>query len=60
MELSLFVRFYTNGREKQNMWIDQEGKNGIRYEVNIIEDIKISFQDYIDKFLAETDQYVTK
>ena len=39
MELSLFVRFYTNGREKQNMWIDQEGKNGIRYEVNNIEDI---------------------
>ncbi len=60
MELSLFVRFYTNGREKQNMWIDQEGKNGIRYEVNNIEDIKISFQDYIDKFLAENDQYVTK
>ena len=42
------------------MWIDQEGKNGIRYEVNNIEDIKISFQDYIDKFLAENDQYVTK
>ena len=31
------------------MWIEQEGKEGIRYEVNNMEDVKKYFQEYVEK-----------
>ncbi len=50
METNLYVKFYTSVANKQNMWIEQEGKEGIRYRVNNIEDIKKYFQEYIEKY----------
>lgn len=47
MSLDLFVRFYTSYGGIQNMWIEKEGCNGMRYEVNSIEDAKNSFEQYI-------------
>ena len=49
MEANLYVKFYTSPAGKQNMWIGQEGEEGIRYEVDGMEDIKKCFQDYIEE-----------
>lgn len=47
MSLNLFVRFYTSYGGKQNMWIEKDDCDGMRYEVNSIEDAKNSFEQYI-------------
>lgn len=49
METNLYVKFYTSAANKQNMWIEQEEKEGIRYEVNNMEDVKKYFQEYVEK-----------
>jgi len=49
MEANLYVKFYTSAAKKQNMWIEQEEEEGLRYEVNNMEDIKSAFQDYVEK-----------
>lgn len=51
MEANLHVKFYTSAAKKQNMWIEQEGGEGIRYEVDGMEDIKKCFQDYIEQLV---------
>lgn len=33
MEANLYVKFYTSAAKKQNMWIEQEGGEGMRWMV---------------------------
>jgi len=47
MTLDLYIRFYTSCGGRQNMWIEKQGCDGMRYEVNSIEDAKKSFKQYI-------------
>ena len=46
--LELSIRFYQSASKKKNMWIDIKGESGKRYEVNDINDIKNSLQNYIE------------
>ena len=47
MNFNLQIRFYTSHSGVQNMWIEKEGSDCIRYEINSIEDAKKSFEQYI-------------
>ena len=56
---NLFIRFYTSCGGTQNMWIEKDGCDGMRYQVDTIEDVKHSFGQYIlqisDKNTAKYD-----
>jgi len=56
MNLNIIVRFYTTYGGIQNMWIEKQGCDGMRYEVNSIEDAKNSFEQYITQ-IADKDTY---
>lgn len=43
----MLVKFYTSAASKQNMWVELEGSEGMRYEINNMEDIKNSIECYI-------------
>lgn len=45
--LNLHIRFYTSHSGIQNMWIEKDGSDCMRYEVNSIEDAKNSFEQYL-------------
>ena len=47
--IELGIKFYKSPAKKQNMWIDGEGLDGERYEVNSIEDVNKSLINYIKK-----------
>ncbi|KAI4445314.1 hypothetical protein C823_007821 [Eubacterium plexicaudatum ASF492] len=47
MNFNLHIRFYTSCGGRQNMWIEKQGCDGMRYEVNNIDDAKNSFEQYI-------------
>ena len=32
----MLVKFYTSAASKQNMWVELEGSEGMRYEINVI------------------------
>ena len=46
--LELSIRFYQSASKKKNMLIDIKGESGKRYEINDINDIKNSLQNYIE------------
>lgn len=56
MNFNLHVRFYTSHSGVQNMWIEKEGSDCMRYEVNSIEDAKNSFEQYITQ-VADKDTH---
>lgn len=56
MNFNLHVRFYTSHSGVQNMWIEKEGSDCMRYEVNSIEDAKNSFEQYLTQ-IADKDTH---
>lgn len=51
-----YIHFYTSCGGKNNMWIEKQGCNGMRYEVNSIEDAKNSFEQYITQVIDKDTQ----
>lgn len=47
MEGNMLVRFYTSAASKQNIWLELECSEGMRYEINNMEDVKHSIECYI-------------
>lgn len=47
MDFGLYIKFYKSAGGKQNMWIEKEGIDGVRHEINNIEDASNIILEYI-------------
>ena len=47
--VELYIKFYKSPGNRQNMWIENEGLDGERYELKDIEDVNKSLLNYLEK-----------
>ncbi len=50
MDFELYIKFYKSASGNQNIWIEKNGIDGKRCEVNSMEDLYGILQDYIKNF----------
>lgn len=56
INFNLHIRFYISHSGIENMWIEKEGCNCMRYRVDSIDDAKNSFEQYITQ-IADKDAH---
>lgn len=54
MNFELHIRFYNSASKKQNMWMEGEGHEGKRYEIDNVEDAKEAFGEYINDIVKNS------
>lgn len=51
VEFELYIKFYKSPSGKQNMWIEKDGMEGTRYEVDDTKDVEDILRGYMGKII---------